>query len=85
MRSHMERLAEKQLGMQPVHEKKTAAYILTRKLMMELVKPDAIIMHPMPRNDEIARDVDSDPRAMFFKQSGNGVVVRMAILKMLLS
>lgn len=45
---------------------------------------DAILMHPLPRRDEISRDLDDDPRAMYFKQAGRGVPVRMAILAALL-
>jgi aspartate carbamoyltransferase catalytic subunit len=43
--------------------------------------PDkAIIMHPLPRIDEIAIEVDSDPRAIYFEQAGNGLYIRMALL-----
>lgn len=44
---------------------------------------NAIIMHPLPRNNEIARSVDKDPRAKYFDQVENGVHVRMALLDML--
>ncbi len=47
-------------------------------------KPEAIIMHPLPRVTEISSEIDSDPRAMYFKQVENGMYVRMALLKMLL-
>lgn len=42
----------------------------------------AIIMHPLPRVNEIALDVDTDPRAAYFRQAGNGLFVRMALLQM---
>jgi aspartate carbamoyltransferase catalytic subunit len=45
----------------------------------------AIVMHPLPRVDEIAPEVDSDPRAAYFRQARNGVAIRMALLEMLLS
>jgi aspartate carbamoyltransferase catalytic subunit len=48
------------------------------------VREDLIIMHPLPRVDEIAPDVDATPHAMYFKQSFYGVPVRMALLKMLI-
>ncbi len=50
----------------------------------ERLKDDAIILHPLPRVDEISPDVDSMPQAKYFDQVYNGVVTRMAILKMVL-
>ena len=44
----------------------------------------AIVMHPLPRVDEIDPAVDADPRAAYFRQARNGVVIRMALLEMLL-
>ncbi len=44
------------------------------------MKPDAIIMHPLPRVGEIAEEVDSLPQAVYFEQAANGMYVRMAIL-----
>jgi aspartate carbamoyltransferase catalytic subunit len=41
---------------------------------------DAVVMHPLPRRDEISSDIDSDPRSIYFKQAARGVPVRMAIL-----
>lgn len=46
--------------------------------------PDAIIMHPLPRVGEITTDVDDDPRAQYFRQAGNGLYIRMALLDHLL-
>lgn len=52
---------------------------------LPLLKPEAIIMHPLPRNHEICVEVDKDPRAVYFKkQIQAGVFVRMAILQTLL-
>lgn len=48
--------------------------------LMSLMKPDAIVMHPLPRVDEITTDVDSDPRAAYFRQAENGLWIRMALL-----
>jgi aspartate carbamoyltransferase catalytic subunit len=42
-------------------------------------------MHPLPRVDEIAPEVDDDPRAAYFRQARNGMPVRMALLDRLLS
>lgn len=58
-------------------------YIITPENMHVL--PDhAIVMHPLPRVDEIHPDVDSDPRAAYFRQAHNGVFIRMALLHQLL-
>ena len=45
---------------------------------------DAVLMHPLPRRDEISQEVDSDPRSIYFKQAARGVPIRMAILGLLL-
>ena len=60
-----------------------STYILGRAAY-ELLKTTAIVMHPLPRVDEIATEVDSDPRSAYFRQAHNGVFVRMALLDMLL-
>ena len=52
--------------------------------VLALLKPNAIIMHPLPRSVEISGMVDRDPRAAYFRQSHNGLFVRMALLTMLL-
>jgi len=53
--------------------------------LMALLPARSIVMHPLPRVDEIDPGVDDDPRAAYFRQARNGVVVRMALLEMLLS
>ncbi len=58
-------------------------YILTRK-KLSLAKEDMIVMHPLPRVNEIAREVDSDPRAVYFEQARYGMYVRMALIAKLL-
>ena len=45
---------------------------------------DAVVMHPLPRTDEIAYELDSDPRAVYFEQAAAGVPVRMALIAWLL-
>jgi aspartate carbamoyltransferase catalytic subunit len=51
--------------------------------MMEYAKPTMIIMHPLPRLEEIPIEIDNDPRAVYFKQVENGLYMRMAILDLL--
>jgi len=48
------------------------------------MKPDALILHPLPRTVELDKSVDGDPRALYFRQARNGLYVRMALLTMLL-
>ncbi len=48
--------------------------------MMWRLPPKSIIMHPLPRSNEISASVDSDPRAAYFRQTKNGIFVRMALL-----
>lgn len=50
---------------------------------LQQMKYNSIIMHPMPRDIEVSHSVDSDPRAAYFRQSRNGLYVRMALLSML--
>jgi aspartate carbamoyltransferase catalytic subunit len=49
------------------------------------LKPDAVILHALPRVNEIAPEVDADPRAAYFRQARNGLFLRMALLQGLLS
>lgn len=58
-------------------------YILDNK-KMELAKEDVYILHPLPRVNEIATEVDNDPRAAYFKQVQYGVYIRMALILTLL-
>ena len=58
-------------------------YILDTE-KMELAKKDMIVLHPLPRVNEISVEVDSDPRAVYFRQVQYGVYVRMALLLTLL-
>ncbi len=51
---------------------------------MQLAKKDMIVLHPLPRVNEIATEVDSDPRAKYFEQAKNGMFVRMALIMSLL-
>ena len=58
-------------------------YILDRA-KMELASPDMLVLHPLPRVNEISVEVDDDPRAAYFKQVQYGVYVRMALILTLL-
>lgn len=55
------------------------SYILTPE-KLSLGKKELRVLHPLPRVNEIAQEVDEDPRAMYFQQARNGVFVRMALI-----
>ena len=59
------------------------SYILTKD-KMKLAREDMFILHPLPRVNEISLEVDSDPRAAYFRQAQYGVYVRMALIMTLL-
>lgn len=65
------------------YEKCRGIYILTRESLAKM-KSKSIVMHPLPRLEEIAMEVDDDPRAGYFRQAQNGLYVRMALLTMVL-
>ena len=59
-------------------------YYILNKEKMRLAKKDMIVLHPLPRVNEISVEVDEDPRAVYFRQVQYGVYVRMALLLTLL-
>lgn len=59
-------------------------YVLDKR-KMSMARKDMIVMHPLPRVDEITVDVDDDPRAMYFTQAKYGVFARMALIMTMLS
>ncbi|MBI4973149.1 aspartate carbamoyltransferase [Candidatus Roizmanbacteria bacterium] len=68
------------------YEKLKLRFILNKKLVNEKAGEKTLLMHPLPRVGEIAVDVDSDPRATYLdEQLKNGMYIRMALLKMILS
>jgi len=52
--------------------------------VLQRMRPDAMILHPLPRTVELDKTVDDDPRALYFRQAANGLYVRMALLTMVL-
>lgn len=79
---YMTRVQRERLG-EMEYIKFRGSYVLTKEIL-NIAKKDTIILHPLPRVDEIAREVDEDPRAMYFEQAFNGVPVRMALIAILL-
>ncbi len=65
------------------YEECRGVYVITGETL-RLMKPKSIVMHPLPRLEEIAMEVDEDPRAAYFRQAQNGLYVRMALLTLVL-
>jgi aspartate carbamoyltransferase catalytic subunit len=61
------------------YEKASGLYIVDAELLSRMRK-EAIVLHPLPRAGEIADEVDSDPRAAYFRQAVNGLYIRMAVI-----
>lgn len=66
-----------------ISEEEARRFSLTPE-KVEGLKPSTIIMHPLPRNHEISAEIDLNPRAKYFRQAGNGMFIRMALLKWVL-
>jgi aspartate carbamoyltransferase catalytic subunit len=78
------RIQKERFGSQIEYEESKGKLIVTRDLANQM-KSNAIILHPLPRVDEIRYGVDDNHRAKYFKQVENGLYVRMALLKILLT
>ena len=87
------RIQEERFASAGEAEKYKGIYVINRAMMKKAkkgvrggagagagVSTGAILLHPLPRVDEIAVEVDNDPRARYFEQVGNGVAVRMALM-----
>jgi len=76
---YMTRIQKERFADPLEYERNKGLHILTRK-KLERAKKDLLIMHPLPRVDEISPDVDDDPRAVYFEQARYGMFIRMALL-----
>jgi len=80
---YMTRIQKERFDDAAQYERLKNSYVLDAK-KMKLAKQNCIVMHPLPRVDEIAVDVDEDPRARYFEQTLNGKYMRMALILKLL-
>jgi len=80
---YMTRVQRERFDNMATYEKVKDSYILTAG-KMEAAKSDMCVLHPLPRVNEISVEVDSDPRACYFKQVLNGKLIRMALILKLL-
>lgn len=76
---YMTRIQQERFDNPLDYERVKGVYVLTRKKLSR-AKPNMMILHPLPRVDEISVDVDDDPRALYFEQARCGMYVRMALL-----
>jgi len=76
---YMTRIQKERFDDPAEYERLKGSYVLTRE-MVERINPDLTILHPLPRVNEIATDVDDLPGAAYFRQARNGVYTRMALI-----
>jgi aspartate carbamoyltransferase catalytic subunit len=80
---YMTRIQKERFHSVDDYQEAASKYILSPEIVREM-KADAIIMHPLPRVDEIPPEVDEAPQARYFEQAQNGLYIRMALLYLLL-
>jgi aspartate carbamoyltransferase len=80
---YVTRVQKERFEDQAVYESVKGAFVITPDIMRK-AKAQMIVMHPLPRVGEIAMEVDSDPRAAYFRQMEYGLYIRMALLAMVL-
>jgi aspartate carbamoyltransferase catalytic subunit len=80
---YMTRIQRERFSSEEEYEKQKGVFVLDAEKML-LAKDDMVILHPLPRVDEIAIEVDDDPRACYFKQAEYGMYGRMALIVLLL-
>jgi len=80
---YMTRIQRERFPNEVDYQKICGCYRITPETLT-MAKSRMLVMHPLPRLDEISELVDSDPRAVYFRQLENGLFVRMALLLLLL-
>jgi len=79
---YMTRIQKERFSSAKLYERVKNSFILDKKLL-EMLGKQSIIMHPLPRVNEIVREVDEDKRAAYFREAKNGLYIRMALLSRL--
>ncbi len=72
-------------GSSTKESQESESFYVVNQEILNLMRKEAIIMHPLPRVEEISPEADKDPRAAYFRQAENGLYVRMALLQAILS
>ena len=81
---YMTRVQKERFKDEKQYERLKDVYILDKEKLKN-AKKDLVILHPLPRVNEISKEIDSDPRACYFKQVENGKYIRMALILKLLN
>ena len=81
---YMTRIQQERFASREEYEAQKGVYVLDEQ-KMKLAKPDLVVLHPLPRVDEITVGVDDDPRAKYFAQAEYGMYARMALIIMMLT
>lgn len=76
---YMTRIQRERFASAEEYNRQAGIYVLTAD-KLRFAKPEMIIMHPLPKVDEISPEVDDDPRARYFEQAENGLYIRMALI-----
>ena len=79
---YMTRIQKERFSSTKLYKRVKNSFVLNKKMLDKLNKR-AVIMHPLPRVNEISREVDDDKRAAYFRQARNGLYIRMALLNLL--
>jgi aspartate carbamoyltransferase catalytic subunit len=80
---YVTRIQRERFESDEAYDKVKGSYVVNNEIMSQ-AKSTMIVLHPLPRVDEIATEVDPDPRAAYFRQMENGMFVRMALLALVL-
>jgi len=80
---YMTRIQRERFADTEEYDKVNDCFILTPRLLTK-AKEKMVVMHPLPRNNEISPEIDSDPRAAYFRQAECGMYIRMALLALVL-
>lgn len=81
---YMTRIQRERFSTEEAYDQVKGCYTITRTQMQKM-KSTCVLMHPLPRCGEIHPEVDGDPRAAYFRQMKNGMYIRMALLRLLLT
>ena len=81
---YLTRIQDERIADAKVRATVRGSYVLTRAKVESRCRKDTVILHPLPRIDELHTDVDSLPNAAYFRQAANSILVRMALLLLVL-
>jgi aspartate carbamoyltransferase catalytic subunit len=80
---YVTRVQRERFASEPAYQQAKKGYAITDEILSR-ARPDTVVMHPLPRVDELSYELDHDPRSVYFKQAAYGLPIRMALLAALL-